>query len=297
MSIVARVFVVLNLIISVAFLIFALQIWTARTKWQKMYEKERATNVELKNTFQKREIPLQVDVVRKEEWIKQHKQRIRELAGKVAQQSDELLTVQGQLGEARAQMLMWQAQLEESNRENSRRADEIAKIKGVLLKQQQAVQVARDNETKARNERAEMENELNTVKQSLSALQRDKRAIEEDLAVQTRRIETLLANNVPVWDLLGDDPETSQPFVADGVVLGVKPEMNLVMISIGSAQGIKPGYRFTISRGDQYISKVQIDRVYPDMSSGRLMLKKGEVQIHDEVKSRVGSGGNTTGGQ
>jgi len=296
-SIVARVFVVLNLIISVAFLIFALQIWTARTKWQKMYEKERATNVELKNTFQKREIPLQVDVVRKEEWIKQHKQRIRELAGKVAQQSDELLTVQGQLGEARAQMLMWQAQLEESNRENSRRADEIAKIKGVLLKQQQAVQVARDNETKARNERAEMENELNTVKQSLSALQRDKRAIEEDLAVQTRRIETLLANNVPVWDLLGDDPETSQPFVADGVVLGVKPEMNLVMISIGSAQGIKPGYRFTISRGDQYISKVQIDRVYPDMSSGRLMLKKGEVQIHDEVKSRVGSGGNTTGGQ
>ena len=122
-----------------------------------------------------------------------------------------------------------------------------------------------------------------------------KRAIEEDLAIQTRRIETLLANKVPVWDLLGEDPESSQAFVADGVVLGTRPELNLVMISLGAAQGVKPGFRFTISRGDQYISKVQIERVYPDMSSGRLMLKKGEVQVHDEVKSRVGSGANSIG--
>jgi len=296
-SIVARVFVVLNLVISVAFLIFALQIWTARTKWQKMYEAERLTNISLKVAFEKRETPLQIDVVRKEEVIKQHKQRIRELVGKISQQSDELLTVQGQLGEARAQTLMWQAQLEESNREGSRRADEISKIKGILLKQQQAVQVAQANESKARNERAEMENELNTVKQSLSSLQRDKRSVEEDLAVQTRHIDTLLANNVPVWDLVGTEPEASQPFVADGLVMGVKPELNMVMISMGSAQGVKPGYCFTISRGGQYISKVQIDRVHSDMSSGHLLLKKGEVQINDEAKSRVGSGGNATGGQ
>lgn len=290
MSIVARVFVVLNLILSVAFLIFALQIWTAKTKWQKMYEEERKAAIEKKVEVQKRTIDLSEDVVRKEEQIKQHKQRVRELYGKVQEANDNILQLQSRIGEAEAKVSMWQALNEELVRENSRRADELAKVKGVLLKQQQAVQVARDNEVKARNEKAEMENELNATKQTLAALARDKRTIEDDLAIQTRRIETLLAKNVPVWDYLQEDPEATQPYIPDSLVLGVKPELNLVMISVGSAQGVKPGYRFTISRGDQYIAKAQVERVYPDMCSARLLLKKGEVQVHDEVKSRVSSG-------
>ncbi|MBI3828977.1 MAG: hypothetical protein HY291_05655 [Planctomycetes bacterium] len=290
MSIVARVFVVLNLILSVAFLIFALQIWTAKTKWQKMYEEERKANIEKKSEVQARLIELSKDTVRKEEWIKQHKQRIRELYGKVQEANDQILALQSRVGESEAKVSMWQALNEELVRENSRRADELAKVKGVLLKQQQMVQVARDNEVKARNEKAEMENDLNATKQTLAALARDKRAIEDDLAIQTRRIETLLAKGVPIWEYLQEDPEATQPYIPDALVLGVKPELNLVMISVGSAQGVKPGYRFTISRGDQYIAKAQIERVYPDMSSARLLLKKGEVQVHDEVKSRVSSG-------
>mgnify|MGYP001604350086 FL=1 len=109
MSIVARVFVVLNLLISVAFLIFALQIWTAPTKWQKMYEKERAKNIVLKKDAQNTEIDLSKDVVRKEEWIHQHKQRIRELTGKVSEKSDEILALQGRIGEAEAKVAMAQA--------------------------------------------------------------------------------------------------------------------------------------------------------------------------------------------
>lgn len=289
MSIVARVFVVLNLILSVAFLIFALQIWTAKTKWQKMYEEERKVNIAAKADIQKRIVDLSQDTVRKEEWIKQHKQRIRELYGKVQEANDTILSLQSRVGEAEAKVSMWQALNEELVRENSRRADELAKVKGVLLKQQQMVQVARDNEVKARNEKAEMENDLNSTKQTLASVLRDKRAIEDDLAIQTRRIETLLAKNVPVWEYLQEDPEATQPYIPDALVLSVKPELNLVMISVGSAQGVKPGYRFTISRGDQYIAKAQIERVYPDMSSARLLLKKGEVQVHDEVKSRVSS--------
>ncbi|MBI3832270.1 MAG: tetratricopeptide repeat protein [Planctomycetes bacterium] len=135
-----------------------------------------------------------------------------------------------------------------------------------------------------------VELELNGAKQKLATLARDKRAIEDDLAIQTRRVETLLAKGVPVWDYIQDDPEAEQPYIPDALVLGVKPELNLVMISVGNLQGVKPGYRFTVSRGDQYIAKAQIERVYPDMSSARLLLKKGEVKVHDEVKSRVSSG-------
>lgn len=290
MSIVARVFVVLTFIVSIVFLIFALQIWTARTKWQKLYELERQQNIERKAEIQKRIIDLSQDVVMKEEVIKFHKQRNRDLFGKVKDKGDEVLKLQGELAEAKASVSMHQATTEELIRENGRRAEELVKLKGVLLKQQQAVQVARDNEVKARNERAEMENELNATKQTLAAIQRDKRTIEEDLATQTRRIETLISKNVPIWDLIGEDPKSTQNYVADALVLAVRPDLNLVMISVGSAQGVKPGYQFVISRGSTYVATAQVERVYPDMCSAKLVLKKDEVQIHDEAKSGVSSG-------
>ncbi len=293
MSIVARVFVVLNLLLSIAFLIFAMQIWTARTKWQKLYEHERLANVDIKAKFQARVIDLSKDVITKEYVIKMRNQRVYDLIMDQNRLRDELLMKNEQLGKAESKVEMWQALNEELVRENSRRADELVKLKGVLLKQQQAVQVARDNEVKARNEKAELENELNQTRQTLAALQRDKRQIEEDLAIQTRRILGLLERGVPIADILGEDPEATQPFIPDAQVLAVKPEMNLVMISVGTAQGVKPGFRFTISRGDKYIGKVQVERVYPDMCSAKILSNLGsgaEVQIHDQAKSRVFNG-------
>ena len=45
MSFVAKVFVVLNFFMSAIFLYFATTMWAANTKWQKMYEAEKSSNV------------------------------------------------------------------------------------------------------------------------------------------------------------------------------------------------------------------------------------------------------------
>ena len=289
MSIVARVFVVLNLILSIVFLTYAMQIWTAPTKWQKMYEVERIKNIEIKAYDQERVLELSKNVIMLEEVLKGRKQDVLSLKKDINKLRDEKLELQGKLGEAESRANMQQAHNEELMRENSRRADELVKIKGVLIKQQQAVTVARENEVKARNEKAELENDVNSLRQQAATLQRDKRAVEEDLALQTRRIEALQARGVPIAELIGEDPETVQPFIPDAQVLAVKPDLDLVMISIGSNQGVKPGFRFTVSRGDQYIAKVQVEKVYPDMCSARLVpgLKKADPAVHDEVRSRV----------
>ncbi|MCZ7646269.1 MAG: hypothetical protein M5U26_13465 [Planctomycetota bacterium] len=291
MSIVARVFVVLNLILSICFLIYAMQIWTAKTKWQKMYELERTTNIALKAANQKEEVELTKSNVQKEGVIKLRQEKIAELRVKVNELRDDILQKSGELAKFKSEANMQQALNEELTRELNRRADELLKLKGVLLKQQQAVQVARENEVKARNEKAEFENELNQVKQEFNQLARDKRKIESDLAEQTHKIQGLLDHGVPIYDILGIDAAATQPYVPDSLVLAVKPDLDLIMISVGAEQGVKPGFRFTISRGDQYVAKAQVEKVYKDMSSARLLLKKDEVQVHDEVKSRVVSGG------
>ncbi|HYG75094.1 MAG TPA: hypothetical protein VEK08_08835 [Planctomycetota bacterium] len=288
MSLVAKVFVVLNLLMSVAFLVFSANVWTAQTKWQKMYEVEKAKNVEFLAKVQKRELGLAQDVVYWQTEVNARKQEIVAIKLKYNEARDRELQSQTELAAVKNARDMKDAENQELQREVRRYAEELTKIKGVVIKQQQAVVVERENAVRARNEKSEMENELNVTKQAYATLQRDKHAIEGDLALQTRRIEKLLANGVPVYQLIGDDPSATQPFVADAQVLAVRPDVGLIMISAGTQQNVKPGFHFTISRGDQYIAKVQVDRVYPDMCSAKVIqgMQKGEIQVHDEARSR-----------
>jgi len=287
-SLVAKVFVVLNLLLSVAFLVFSANVWTAQTKWQKMYEVEKAKNVEILAKVQKREIGLAQDVVYWQTEVDGRKKEIVALKLKFNEARDRELQNQTELAAVKNARDMKDAENQELQREVRRYAEELTKIKGVVIKQQQAVVVERENAVRARNEKSEMENELNVTKQSYSTLQRDKHAIEQDLALQTRRIEKLLAANVPVYQLIGDDASATQAYIADAQVLAVRPDVGLIMISAGTQQNVKPGYQFTISRGDQYVAKVQVDRVYPDMCSAKVLpgMQKGEIQVHDEAKSK-----------
>jgi hypothetical protein len=287
-SLVAKVFVVLNLIISVAFMVFAMNVWTAQTKWQKMYEVEKTKNVEWLAKVQKRELELARDVVYHQQDVAKERGVNVTLRLEKNRIRDEQLQLQTQLAAVQNAKDMKDAENQELARETKRYFEEIVKLKSVVTKQQQAVIVERENAVRARNEKSEMENELNVTKQTLAALQRDKRSIEEDLALQTRRIEKLLDAGVPVYRFLNEDPTATQAFVADAQVLAVRPDVGLVMISAGSQQGVKQGYQFTISRGDQYVSKVQVEKVYPDMCSARVVtgMAKGEIQIHDEARSK-----------
>ena len=56
---------------------------------------------------------------------------------------------------------------------------------------------------------AGLEKELSESRQKLTALLRDKRAVEEDLALQTRRIEQLLKSGLTAQQLFGDDKSLS----------------------------------------------------------------------------------------
>jgi hypothetical protein len=289
-SLVAKVFVVLNLVLSVTFLIFAMNIWTAQTKWQKMYEQEKKAHVENLAKAQKEQLLLAKEAVVEAQKIEELNGTILTLKVDRNTQRDTLLKTSAELAQEKNERAFAQAKGEEYERENKRYLEHIEKLKGVVLKQQQAVIVERENAVRARNEKSQMEEELNVTKQTLAALNRDKRQVEEDLALQTSRITRLLEHGVPIASILGEDPTATQPFIADGRVLAVSPDVQLVMISLGSQQGVKPGYQFTISRGDQYIGKVQVEKVYPDMCSARyvpgMMNKQGlEIDKNDEAKS------------
>lgn len=291
MSSVAKVFVVLNLVLAVAFLVFAMNIWTAQTKWQKMYEQEKKAHVENLAKAQKEQLLLAKEAVVEAQNIEELKGTNLALKIDRNMHRDNLLKANAEIAEQKNDIAFAIAKGEEYERENRRYLEHLDKLKGVLIKQQQVVIVERENSVRARNEKSQMEEELNLSKQVNFTLNRDKRKIEEELEIQYSRVARLLDRGVPLDLLLSEDPSAMQPYISDGRVLAVSPDIHLAMLSLGSQQGIKPGFQLTISRGDQYIGKVQVQKVYPDMCSARfidrLKNQKGlEIETNDEATSR-----------
>jgi len=289
-SFVAKVFVVFNFFISAVFLMFAANVWTAQTKWQKLYEREKKFNVEHEAEWQKNQVGLAKEVVKQQQIAQKRSEKIDGLAKQIASLQDADLASKAENVRLSNDRNIALARNEELERDKDRYNQELLKLKGVVVKQQQAVIVERDNAAKARQEKSEMENELNVTKQTLAAVNKDKRQIEDDLQTNARRLEKLIQLGVPVFSYLNEDPSATQAYVADAQVLAVRPDVGLVMISAGSQQNVKPGYQFTISRDADYVAKVQVEKVYPDMCSAKVVpgsSKPGmDIQVHDEARSR-----------
>jgi peptidoglycan hydrolase CwlO-like protein len=74
-----------------------------------------------------------------------------------------------------------------------------------------------------------------------------------------------------------------------GVVKAVDNKLDIVVISAGSGEGVKPGYELTVFRGDEYISTIVIDKVFDKYSSGSTKpgMRKKDISAGDKVSNNL----------
>ena len=79
---------------------------------------------------------------------------------------------------------------------------------------------------------------------------------------------------------------TSQPPHA-GQVLSANSSANVVVISLGAEDGVKPGFTYMVSRGSNFVADIQIDDVQAKKSSGFVLRDRssGDVQVGDRVQN------------
>jgi len=58
-------------------------------------------------------------------------------------------------------------------------------------------------------------------------------------------------------------------------------------ISVGSAQGVKPGMEFIVYRGGDYLGRLRITKVLPDQSAGQLVQTRGVVRQGDSITDKL----------
>lgn len=286
MSFVAKVFVVFNLLLSALFLYFAMHVWTAQTKWEKMYWVEKARTVEALAAQQKFEVDLAQRVGKEQQSVAGLKKDLTTVRMEKNTVVDEIIELKSKLTQAENDRQLVNAQKDEVAREKDRLSQELIKARSIILKEMQAYQVALDNATKYKNEKAEMEVQFNQSVGELTALKRDRNKIEQDLSLANARLEKYMITYGP-QEMTED---LAMPAI-ESVVLAVRNDVGLLMLSAGSQQNVKAGYRFTISRGADYIGKVQVEKVYGDMCSAKILTeltnKAGlPFEVHDSAKTR-----------
>jgi hypothetical protein len=74
----------------------------------------------------------------------------------------------------------------------------------------------------------------------------------------------------------------------EGHIVSVDDGTDAVTISLGTVDGVKPGFRYTVSRGIQYVAMIEIMDVQAKVSAGRSIksLQKTDIQVGDRVMSR-----------
>ncbi|MCK5306063.1 MAG: hypothetical protein KAJ66_02935 [Candidatus Omnitrophica bacterium] len=71
-----------------------------------------------------------------------------------------------------------------------------------------------------------------------------------------------------------------------GRVLVVNREFNFIVIDLGEDSGVEEGIQFGVYREDELLAKVEVEEVYGDMSSAKILPGElqGEIQEDDEVR-------------
>lgn len=155
------------------------------------------------------------------------------------------------------------------------------KYNDTLAERNAAVENAQKAETEcglAQHTAIEVSSELKQTEAEL----RDANKRINDMMTQILENRTMLAqirDKVPNLDeILMDSSSPIHPL--RGKVMRVEDSVDLVILSLGKTDEVKVGMRLVVSRGDEYIGKVVVQKIYDDMCSATIDKDVTRKRIH-----------------
>ncbi len=287
MNTLSKVFIVINLVLATFFAAFTLTLYAKRVDFKDKWEREKEAHRSEVRDKDAEIGDLEGKVTNLTENLRVEHERNLSLIEQHDNLQDEHKQAKVELFEEQEGRRALTERAVAKDEELKRRHGQIDTMHTIILKQQQALEVAKANLRNAQNQRVEMENEYNNARQGLVASQKEKARLERDLHHNSWIIQKLMEAGVPVNDIVRTETQPATPI--EGKVLAVRDEVNLVMISVGLDDGVKKGHRFTIFRGEEYIGKVEVEKVFADMASARILVDwtRQPIKENDNAATRV----------
>lgn len=282
MSLFAKIMVVVNFILAVAFLGAAGTLLGATESWKAQYN--RVTN--------------------------NLNEEIATLDAQVKARQDDLARINEQIAAARSRADTSEAQLkqlQDNNRDLNARNQELQQIVERMTTSQADLQ-ATNKELEARvdtmrnevstaqaEKRAALE-DSNTLRESLARESQAREQADKDLAAQQQAnagLQESLDSTTTSLELMkrtfGPVPSTIAMKSVNGVVQAADNRHDVYVLSVGANEGVQVGYEFTVYRGNEYIGTIVVDKVEARYATGRTKrgFKKREIQPGDAIATHL----------
>jgi chromosome segregation ATPase len=111
----------------------------------------------------------------------------------------------------------------------------------------------------------------------------------EDVNHYVRILQRIKTDRPDVYDQAVRG-ETIEPRRAiRGKVTAVDKNLGLVVINVGQKNDVRKGYSFIVFRGNQYVGKVVVDEVFPDVAAAQYSRPdmRTDVEVGDDVTTKL----------
>ena len=279
MNLLGKVFVVLILVLSIVFMTLAMAMYATHKNWREIAQ-TRQTEVQqaqaeydqLKTQYNRRENELTSE-------LEASSQQVRKLEAERVALNERNAGIQSELDQLKQERRDATAAVAATQQNNERLADEVTGLRTDIRTNQQLRDQAFATALKATEELHQSKGELD------SAVER------------TRQLTSQVAGMTTVMRENGLDPATDAATVkprVDGFVSQVKQVAGaqLVEVTIGSDDGLKPGHTVEVFRDSKYLGRVEILKTSPDKSVGRVdrRFQQGQIQEGDRVATQLDLG-------
>lgn len=281
MSVVAKILIVLNLVLAVAFLSGAASFLGQKEAWKKQYEDlDATTSTEIAN--------LRTQVEEKENNFRQQEQ-----AANNAIREKETFIAKFEQADADNQKFLenYNRLQADFNRLSETYKDALAQIdslrndkNSLITEKDNALSEKRDAIGKmnaAQTEQQRLESELTDMKDVVAGLEMQVVGLSAEIESAGVMLQAYKDKFGTITEWIDVPPLTAK-------VSAVNEEFNIVILSVGKDDGVKPGFEFTVYRGDKYIGKIIVDDVQKDHCSGysKKELQSGAIEVGDDARTR-----------
>lgn len=270
MNTATKFLVILNLVLAIVLAAFAMMNYALQENWKRRWAqdtKEQAIIIEQQQAQlvdeSSQRVQAEVALGSKSNQLDQARAQNELLEGKIDDQARSITNLETRVNQQADQIV---AQTEEiAAKENSlelarQRINELNTI----------TQVSRAVAFQLNVKLSELEDDNNNLQVDLTKREEEIADISEELSQKTASLQ-LVSERYP--DVYRD--VTSEAVGSDKVLRGLvaavrlnaQGKQDLAMITIGSDDGVEEGTEFIIYRGNKYIAKGRVEKVFPDMAA------------------------------
>lgn len=289
MSTLAKVFAVLVLVLSVGFAAVTAVMYATESHWKTEYAKSEKARRDIKKQLQ-----AQIDKLSDEkERLLSTVQKLRELNDKFTDDNrrltDELRALKESLKEKTDNYNNLQNNFSRLSKNLEDVMNELKQQKEIAKSLRENIEELRRQNKKLASERDSLAFRLQTTTATLDELKGRFNAQSEELKRANELLEIAKGMGFKPQDARKKGKVVLPTTPIRGRVTAVDPKIGLVVINVGSQDKVEERFPFIVYRGAEFVAKIVVDQVFPEMSVARVEIAKASIQIGDNVTTRLAS--------